>query len=295
MATRGTFGFEVDDEGGLLNRASNVERLRRLWLDRSRINGDALGDGDAGDFDYGAWHVSCHLLGGCGVRRRPDGSLVWLELSHDPIADRYYASATTGGRGRATRTARVDSAEGRSLLAGSTLLGFVEGTSLGRTSARNTVDAPGLFNLWRRQDFDQPTYSTADGGRVWEHWCTLRDIRSTHAIGTSALTAFVSLASALGDLFVPTVARGRRKYGHPEQLCAMMLAGFVGKQSALWGGVPTEIPAKLEDAFKEADPATSLKAAASLDWSQPPRYYMFARKLAEWSSAEDVKRDFART
>jgi hypothetical protein len=32
--------------------------------------------------------------------------------------------------------------------------------------------------------------------------------------------------------------------------------------------------------FEEADPTTSLKAATAFDWSKPPRYYMFARKIA---------------
>ena len=79
---RGNYEFDIDDSGNLLNSASNVERLRRLWLDRSAINGDALGPGDPGDFDHGAWHVACHLLGGCGLRRLADGNLAWLQVSH---------------------------------------------------------------------------------------------------------------------------------------------------------------------------------------------------------------------
>jgi hypothetical protein len=175
------------------------------------------------------------------------------------------------------------------------LLGFVEGTSLGRTSARFRTDPPNLFNLWRRQDFDQPTGSTNDGGRVWEHWCTLRDIRPTHVIGTSVLTAYVSLVSALGDLFVPTVARGRRDYGHPLQLCAMVHAGLIGEKSATWAGMPSAIPAAQEAQFERAEPATSLAAASTLDWGGPPRYFMFARKIASWNTAADVARDLQQT
>jgi hypothetical protein len=290
---RGTFKFEVyDDSGHLNNSGTNVERLRSLWLDRSMIKDDALGPGDPGDFDHGAWHVACHLLGGCGMRRLADGKPVWLQVSHDGRTDRYFASATVGD-GRSARTVPLDSAEGRTLLLDSTLLGFVEGTSLGRVSARFMTDPPTLFNLWRRQDFDQPPGIEKDGGRVWEHWCTLRDIRPEHAIGTSVLTAFISLVSVLGDLFIPTVARGRREYGHPGQLRAMVRGGLVGEQSAVWSGTPTKIPENLEAVLQEADAATSLKAATSLDWSNPPRYYMFARKLAGWSKAEDVKKDLA--
>jgi hypothetical protein len=287
---RGTYKFEVSANGDLANVAGNVELLRKLWLDQRVISGDNLGPGDPGDFDNGAWHVACHLAAGCGVRERADGSLAWLQISHDDHADRYFASVTIL-EGQNSRTTPIDSADGRILLQGSRLLGFVEGTSKGRTSARFVNDAPDLFNLWRRQDFDQPPGSAEDGGRVWEHWCTLRDIRTTHAIGTSALTAFVALAAALGDLFIPTVARGRREYGHPLQLREMINSGLVSVQSAVWDGMPVPIPSNCEAVFEHGDPATALKAATSFDWSKPPRYYMFTRKIKGWSTADDVKRD----
>jgi hypothetical protein len=289
---RGIFKFEVSDAGDLINNAANVERLRRLWLDRHVIDGADLGPGDPGDFDHGAWHVSCHIAGGCGVKQLADESLAWLQISHDGRVDRYFASVTVL-EGQNNRTVPIDSAEGIMLLQNSKLLGFVEGTSLGRTSARFTTDAPTLFNLWRRQDFDQPSGSTLDGGRVWEHWCTLRDIRPPHAIGTSVLTAFVSLVAALGDRFIPTVARGRREYGHPVQLRAMISAGLVGRESALWDHTPTAIPHYCERVLEDADPETSLKAITTLDWSNPPRYYMFERKIKGWSKAADVKQDLA--
>ena len=287
---RGTYKFELTDDHHLINNGANVQRLRRLWLDRQVINGDNLGPGDPGDFDNGAWHVACHLAGGCGVKRLTDGSLAWLEISHNKATDRYFASVTTQ-QGLSLRTVPIDSAEGIVALRDSVLLGFVEGTSLGRVSARFTNDSPELFNLWRRADFDQPPGGTLDGGRVWEHWCTLRDIRPTHAIGTSMLTAFVSLIAALGDHFLPTVARGRRDYGHPVQLRAMVQAGLIGRQAALWKGTPNPIPRSSELMLEEADPITSLKAISSLDWTKPPRYYMFERRIASWSKVADVKKD----
>ena len=287
---RGTYKFELSDDHHLINNGANVQRLRRLWLDRQVINGDNLGPGDPGDFDNGAWHVACHLAGGGGVKRLANGGLAWLEISHNPATDRYFASVTAL-QGFSPRTVPIDSAEGIVLLRDSVLLGFVEGTSLGRTSARFTNDSPELFNLWRRADFDQPPGSTLDGGRVWEHWCTLRDIRPTHAIGTSMLTAFVSLIAALGDHFLPTVARGRRDYGHPVQLRAMVQAGLIGRQAALWKGTPNPIPRSSELMLEEADPITSLKAISSLDWTKPPRYYMFERRIASWSKVADVKKD----
>jgi hypothetical protein len=285
---RGTYKFEVLDDGTLVNNAANVDRLRKLWLDRRLIKGDDIGPGDPGDFDHGAWHVACHVVGACGVRQRADGGLAWLQISHDR-GDRYFASVTVLEGGQA-RTVPIDSAEGRVLLRESRLLGFVEGTSKGRISARHVNDPPGLFNLWRRQDFDQPIGSAEDGGRVWEHWCTERDIRPTHAIGTSVLTAFVSLVAAVGDLLIPTVARGRKEYGHPVQLRAMIRAGLVDRKSALWDGTPVAISSETEAILEEADPATSLKAASSFDWSNPPRYHMFARKIAGWNTVADVKK-----
>ena len=289
---RGNYEFDVDEDGNLKNSAYNLELLRKLWLDREYIDGDDIGPGDDGDFDNGAWHVACHLLGGGGVRKLANGKLAWLQISHDRAGDRYFASATVH-EDKAARIVPLDSAEGRVLLRDSKLLGFVEGTSVGRVSARNVSDPPSLFNLWRRQDFDQPAGTTQDGGRVWEHWCTLRDIRPAHAIGTSVLTAYVSLVAALGDLFIPCVARGRREYGHPLQLRAMVRAGLVGRASATWNGKPTAIAKEAELLLQEADEAAALKAVEQLKWSAPPHYYMFARKLSGWSKADEVQADIS--
>ena len=66
-----------------------------------------------------------------------------------PSWDRYFASVTVLEGGKA-RTVPTDSAEGRILLQQTRLLGFVEGTSLGRTSARFANDPPSLFNLSTR-------------------------------------------------------------------------------------------------------------------------------------------------
>ncbi len=287
---RGNYEFDVDENGNLKNSAYNVELLRKLWLDRDNVRGNDIGPGDPGDFDNGAWHVACHLLGGGGVRKLADGKLAWLQISHNGATDRYFASATVR-EDKTTRVVPLDSAEGRALLRDSKVLGFVEGTSVGRVSARNVSDPPSLFNLWRRQDFDQPPGTPQDGGRVWEHWCTLRDIRPAHAIGTSVLTAYVSLVASLGDLFIPCVARGRREYGHPMQLRAMVRAGLVGRASAAWQGKPTAIPKEAELLLLEADEAAALKAVEQLKWSSPPQYYMFSRKISAWSKAEDVRMD----
>lgn len=288
--TRGTFEFQTTPTGDLQNSAVNVQLLRRLWADRKLIRGDDLGPGDPGDFDHGAWHSSCHLLGAGGVLRSAAGKYLWLEISHQGVRDEYFASVT-GRDTTGVHTKMLDSAEGRSLIDSAALVGFVEGNSTGRTSARRVHDSPERFNLWRRQDLDQPITSPLEGGKVWEHWCTLRDLRLSNAVGQSALAAYVSLANALGDRFAATVARGRRDYGHPQQLCALVRAGFVGEKAALWDTTPVAIPEAVESAFLEADPAAALAAVEKLDWSKAPKYYMFARKLKSWSSVKAVKAD----
>jgi hypothetical protein len=288
--TRGSLQFQITPTGDLQNSATNVQLLRQLWADRTLICGDDLGPGDPGDFDNGAWHSSCHLLGAGGVLRSADGRVLWLEISHDPGCDVYFASVTLR-EPAAVRTVPLDSAEGRALRETATLLGFVEGNSTGRTSARKVFDPPDRFHLWRRQDFDQPVTSDLEGGKVWEHWCTVRDLRASNRTGLSALTAYVSLAAALGDRFAATVARGRRDYGHPKQLCALVHAGFVGKVSATWDTTPAPIPAAAEPLFLQADPAQGLAAVEQLDWSKAPKYFMFARKIQSWSTAKQVKAD----
>jgi hypothetical protein len=287
---RGAFQFDVTEAGDLLNTPENVEALRQLWLNRTLVTGRDLGPGNPGDFDVGAWHVACHLAGAGGVRRTRNGALLWLEISHDPALDEYYASVTVERSG-APETLGLDSTEGRALLQGSILLGFVEGSSTGRISARGVNDPPDLFNRWQRQDFDQPIASQGNGGKVWEHWCTLRDIRASHRIGTSVLAAYVSLAGALGDRFAPTVARGRRQYGHPVQLAAMVHAGFTAKASALWNTTPVPIPRAVEPLFLQGEPPQALEAVARLDWSRGPLYYMFKRRIRHWSPARSVRSD----
>lgn len=287
---RGRFEFEVTRTGEFLDKGANVEALRRLWLDRTLISGEDLGPGDPGDFDFGAWHVACHVCGAGGVRRTKDGRVLWLQISHDPARDDYYGSVTVRD-GKAARTHRIASAEGVELLSESTLLGYVEGTSVGRVSARGANDPPTLFNLWRRQDFDRPPGFEDDGGRVWEHWCTLRDIRPAHRIGNSVLGALVSLTGALGDGFVATVTRGRRDYGHPRQLCAMVQGGLVSVEAATRDLQPQAIPAKIEAHFLAATEAEALQAIEHLTWGKGLSYFMFSRKIASWSKVADVEKD----
>jgi hypothetical protein len=290
---RGSLRFEIDKRNSLRNSAANVAKLRTLWLDRTRINDLAIGPGDPGDFDRGAWHVACHLLGAAGVCKAPDGRFRWLEVSHNSTRDRYFASVTWQN-GRGTLSFPVDSAEGRQAMAGTEVLGFVEGNSTGRTSARNVTDSPFPFNLWRRQDFDQPVDSESDGGRVWEHWCTLRDIRETSELAMSVLSAFMALAATLGDHFAATVARGRSEYSHPVQLCAMIDAGLISEEAATIDIAPIPIPDIAEAAFAAADPGLALEACSLLEWTASPTYFMFKRRINSWVDAGRVEAELKR-
>jgi hypothetical protein len=287
---RGTFKFEVMAGGGLFDSIENVEAIRRLWLDRTMIDGADLGPGDPGDFDHGAWHVSCHVVGAGGVRQATDGRLLWIEISYDPTLDQYFSTLTVESEGRAL-TYRLNSPEARVLLRGSKLLGFVEGTSTGHISARGANDSPSRFNGLTRQEFDQPIDSQKDGGKVWEYWCTLRDIRPLSVIADSVLGAYISVTGVLGDLFPATVARGRRDYGHPKQLCAFVRAGLTSKDAAIWDTTPREIPPSAERLLLEARPVDGLVAAKQLTWADSPCYHMFHRQISHWSPAADVKED----
>jgi hypothetical protein len=271
-------------------RSHSPGRSRRQRLDRSQIDGNDLGPGDDGDFDDGAWHVACHLLGAGGARRLADGRIAWLEISHRP-PDEYFASITVDDH-NVPKTVPIKSAEGERLLAGSTLLGFVEGNSTGHISARGVHDSAARYNGWNRQDFDQPVNSNQDGGKVWEHWCTLRNIRTPDATTKTLLAAYVALVAALGDRFVPSVARGRRDYAHPRQLVAIVEAGLTSSASATWDTMPVPIPAAAEPMFLEATPSSCLKGISMLDWGQGnPKYFMFTRRIMHWSKAQQVRRD----
>lgn len=285
---RGTYSFEVNANGDLLDIGVNVNRLRDLWLDRTIICADDLGPGDPGDFDYGAWHVGCHLVAAGGIRQTINGQMLWLEISYSSRNDKYFASVTSEISGN-VQTYPIDSQEGQSLLQDSMLLGFIEGNSTGHISARGIIDDEKMFNGCPRQEYDRPTIDkTREGGKVWEHWCTLRDIRQTASVGTSILHAYVALTAALGDRFAPTVARGRREYQHPKQLCALIKAGFTSLDAATWSTTPFEISHQAELLLLEAKPSSSLAAAKLLSWANPPRYYMFKRRIDNWNPVDKV-------
>lgn len=289
MPTRGTYNFETDNNGVLIDNAANLDKVRKLFREGAIINGN-WGPGDDGDFDNGSWHILCHLASGSGVLNTAFGR-VWCGITHVPASDTYHASLVHRRNGSAV-TVPLGGAEGASLANGAQVLGYIEGSSAGHIAARGVNDPPTAFNGWPRQSFDKDADSVVDGGTVWEHWCTTRDIRPSSAIGSSVLQAYLTLASRLGGRYIAAVARGRRDYDHPTQLVALVKAGLLTRDDATWNVSPEPIPPGAQDLLYEARPADSLQAAELLSFTPGgQKYLMFDRCIHRWSQTDDVRRD----
>jgi len=289
VAARGSYQFDVDGRGMIVDDAANLEKLRRLFRDGAIING-AWGPGAYGDFDNGSWHILCHLAGGSGVLQSAAGR-AWCGITHVHATDTYQATITVRRNGSAV-TLSLGDGEGATLAGASTCLGFIEGSSAGHIAARDVRDAPDAFNNWPRQSFDMDVSSAEDGGTVWEQWCTTRDIRASSAIGTSVLAAYLTLVSRLGGRFVGAVARGRREHNHPLQLVALVKAGLLTADEATWDVMPKPIPQPAQNLLYEARPADALTAAESLPFTAGAQeYFMFQRRIRRWSKTADVRRD----
>lgn len=290
MPVRGTYQFEIQD-GKLVNSVENLERMRNLFQDGSIIK-EHWGPGRTGDFDYGSWHCLCHLVAGSGVYKVGTGYL-WVAITHAKNVDKYLATVSYRDSNRIVKTYELISSEGRNILNQANLVGYIEGTSCGHISARNVQDLGDAFNGWKRQDYDKPVASDDIGGTVWEHYCTTRDLRPSNKVGDSVLRSYLTLVSTLGGKFVVAVLRGRRAHEHPLQLCALVKAGFILREEALWAIRPNEISKEAEDLLREARPDEALKAVAMLPWapSEEQRYYMYKRRIRSWSTKSDVESD----
>ncbi|HTZ22150.1 MAG TPA: hypothetical protein VMC06_14805 [Opitutaceae bacterium] len=289
MNTRGTYKFETGASDILINNPANLALLRKLFRD-GKIIDEKWGPGDPGDFDYGSWHILCHLAGGAGVLKTKEGP-AWCGITHVPATDTYLATITCR-HGGIVVTMPLDSGEGAAAAHQAETLGFIEGSSLGHISARGVNDPPEAFNKWPRQKFDQDINSPEDGGTVWEHWSTTRDIRPANAYGMAVLRAYLILVSKLGGRFVAAVARGRREHEHPTQLAALVKAGVLTVAEATWDVSPNPIPKAVQDLLYEARPADALAAATALPWTPgAQRYFMFERRIGKWSKTADVRKD----
>lgn len=288
---RGISKFEISTNGHVIFNDANLEKLRKLFLDRKLIDGTLLGPGDPGDFDLGAWHVMCHLAGGCAVYRN-SGKYLWVEISHVPMIDIYIATVTVEVKEEPVNTFPLMSSEGQAIMEKAELVGFVEGSSLGHISAKDAKDSAEMFNKWTRQEFDLEENSQGEGGRVWEHWCTVRDLTPNSKVGISVLKAYLSMVSLCGGRFVSLVARGRTQYHHPEQLIALVNYGFISKEEALADITPKPISNKEEMLIYSADPKKCIQAVKALKWDGPGiSYYMFSRRIDKWNSTNNVKSD----
>lgn len=291
MSTRGTYQFEIHPNGNLVDNHTNVEKVRKLFTDGQIIR-NCWGPGDPGDFDYGGWHCLCHLAAGSGAYKK-NGSFVWAGIIHAQVEDRYLAALSSMGVGGEVLTVPLASAPAKSILGQANLLGYIEGTSAGHISARGVDDPPEAFNNWPRQVFDQPVGSGKDGGTIWEHWCTTRDLRPSNPVSDSVLRACVTLVSSLGGQFAAAVTRGRRSYNHPVHLCALVKAGFISREDALWDTSPIPIPPPAERLFQEARPVDSIRALQSLPWQKSGEraYFMFECEIGRWSRVDSVRSD----
>lgn len=110
MPVRGTYQFNVQANGNLVNSAENVERARKLFRDGTIIS-RRWGPGREGDFDYGGWHCLCHPVAGTGVYQSDSGYL-WVAVTHAENEDRYLATVSGREPDGSGRTVELDSAEG---------------------------------------------------------------------------------------------------------------------------------------------------------------------------------------
>ena len=282
MRLRGTYNFEVDDFGNILHSQNNVELLRKLWLDRDLIKANELGPGDNDEFKNGTWHIACHLVAASCVRKTNEGKILLLEILFNNTDNIYYPALTIRENGNII-SLNSNSESAKNYIRNSKLLGFIEGNSEGKISASGVKDSPNSFAGNPRQNYDQVPGSKNEGGKVWEHWSTTRDIRSTSVIGSSVIDSYIAFVSVCGDKFVSTISRGRKAYFHPQQLKAMIKAGFVSLESANWNIKPLLIPLEINLLLQEARSESSYQAIEKLDWSDPPKYYMFARSIDGWN------------
>src|SRR3954469_11373293 len=123
MLTRGTYNFEIHNNGSGGGNAVNLDKIRKLFRDGAIISGN-WGPGDYGDFDNGSWHILCHLAGGAGVLSSGFGR-VWCGITHVPAADTYQASVVYRRSGPAV-TAPLAGEEGARLANGAQVLGYIE-------------------------------------------------------------------------------------------------------------------------------------------------------------------------
>lgn len=285
MSRRGSYKFEIDDGGRIVHSVENAELLRRLLLDWDIIGG--YGGPGANRGDGGSWHGFCHLAAAAGSFRTPEKCGAWVGIVFDPDVRQYRACACFDHESR-VHTYPLQSPDTKELLRNCTWCGYIEGASRGHILDRNAHDPgdPGIHD--RRQDYDHEVDSMNDGGPVWEFWTASRNIADPCSLGHGLVNEYLALLSVLGGRFASVVARGRAEseYGHLKQLGAMVNAGLITRDEALWDILPAPIPRDIELTLHEALPTNFAMAASVLvKTTREAVYYMYARKLASFASA----------
>jgi hypothetical protein len=290
LKTRGTYNFEFDEQDKILPNEVNFHKLRTMFLDRNLINGEFLGPGDKGDFDFGSWHILCHLTAACAVFKKSN-SYIWTEISHIPFIDKYTATVTIDSKREAISTFPLYSTAGQEIVQGSELIGFVEGSSFGHISARDSQDDPKDFNNNLRQEYDNDVSSIKEGGRVWEHWVVTRNISELSHVGSSILLAYLEMLSICGGIYTGIVGRGRVDYHHPQQLKALEIAGLIKIEEALLDIMPKPIAQTLALKIYTANPKICIETIKYLPWDiNKISYFMFQRKINNWNTKENFKK-----
>jgi len=274
-----SYSFEKNRIGRLIDNDRNLKEMQRLFLDWDIINNQG-GPGTSRN-DNGGWHCLCHLVA-AGVACIDDNeNYGWMEIGYDNRLGGYLPILAFEERGTA-QISPLNTQEGRQKAASFKIWAYIEGNSKGRISAKNVIDSPQL--TWRRQKYDHsPTdLLNRDGGKVWEHWCTTRDMKDPNGNGVKVLKAYLTLLSLVGGELGATVLRGRGQYGHPTHLRACVSSGLFTKEEATWNITPTEISSAVQRLLYEAEPKMSLQAIKQLARSANKAYFMFKRSIRDW-------------
>ena len=256
---RGSLQFLITPAGDLANSATNVRLLAQLWADRTLIRGDDLGPGDPGDFDHGAWHSSCHLLGAGGAPRQPMAASCGSK-SPTPA----FAMSISPASLFATRASRRRSRSIRPRVACSWR------TPLSLVSSRGTPPAAHRHATSSMP----PTGSTSGGGRI-SISPSPRYLREGRSGNTGVPSATCGRPTGLGcrrsrptclssrPWEIGSAPRSRAAGANtatPSNSARSSTPGFVGADSATWNATPTPIPAGVEPLFLDAEPERGLTA-----------------------------------
>lgn len=271
-----SYNFQRED-GKLIENEHNLHEIIRLLLDWGIINHNGGEGTRAGD--GGSWHGICHIVAAGVVGQLANGQPAWLEIGWHPIKKRYCPIIVFEDNNEI----RVQDIDGKAKEWASriTVRAYVEGNSRGRISNRQAIDPGVPEKNDRRQDYDRfPLDFENEGGKVWEHWCTTRDIKKKDGSGAQVLRAYLALLSVVGTEFAAVILRGRLNYGHPDQLRGCIEAGLITKKDANWLGWPKPIPMDSQILFYYSEPLLSFAACKRLLLKHDQvQYFMFERSI----------------